>query len=356
MAPLDPDLVIALDKMMRSDLDAWSSLWFWILVGSTIAVAIGIIAEAPEVWKEVGLGREIAARIRKWWYIRVRRIDLNGWEKTCPELITKNDSRRRWIVKAAFIGWLLVAVGVAGEGIAEYFVNDAETGIRAFDEARLAETMEQAGDAAKSAKTAHAELDAVEKKSVAIQQRLDKASAHLGTLEKDVIAYGPRWPLLQKNAPKLIKQFAPFVGQRAELFICTNRLTDGEAMATWGKLANILGKGGAKWNLEGRPEGINVWDGGPSCQGLEIFVGPNASKRTMRAAKSLSSALENILPPSPNPLLLIVPPEVVEAVHENPNWKNAPFVVAGRETDLITVFIGEHPNLGTATKNKKNSK
>jgi hypothetical protein len=186
MAPPDPDLAAALDKMMRSSLDAWSSLWFWILVGSTIAVAIGIIGEAPEVWKEVGLGRKTVARIRNFWYVRVRKIDLNGWEKLCPELITKNDFRAGWIAKAAFTGWLLVAVGVAGEGIAEYFVNDAETGIRAFDEERVAEVTKQAGDAATSAAIAHDEADAAKVGSATARKDAGDAVAKAHAAERSL--------------------------------------------------------------------------------------------------------------------------------------------------------------------------
>jgi hypothetical protein len=161
LVPFNPDFTIALDKMMRRDLDAWSSFWFWILVASTIMVAIGIICEAPELLQTVGLGRKTVERIRKFWYIRLRRIDLNGWERLCPELITKNGHNRKWIAKIGFIGWAFVALGVAGEGVAEYFVSDAETNIRAFDEASLIEAQHQAGNAATSAKTAHEELDAV---------------------------------------------------------------------------------------------------------------------------------------------------------------------------------------------------
>lgn len=191
MTPLDPDLVTALDKMMRSDLDGWSSLWFWILVGSTIAVAIGIVAEAPEVWKEIGLGRETVIRIRKWWYLRVRRIDLNGWEKLCPELITRNESRRRWIVKAAFVGWVLVAAGVAGEGIAEYFVNESETNIRAFDEADVKEAQDDAGRAIEFASLNELEAAKLREKAgdettarVTLQGKVADAQARVEELRK----------------------------------------------------------------------------------------------------------------------------------------------------------------------------
>jgi hypothetical protein len=155
MTPPSPESADALDRIMRGGLEVWSNLWFWILIGSTIAVAIGIICEAPEVWQEVGFGRKTVAHIRNFWYIHVRKIDLNGWERICPELVTgKSERHWKWIAKAGFIGWTLVALGVAGEGVAEYFVNTSETDIRSFDEASLSETTRTAGNARVSAEIA----------------------------------------------------------------------------------------------------------------------------------------------------------------------------------------------------------
>src|ERR1039458_4365430 len=155
MTPPSPESADALDRIMRGGLEVWSNLWFWILIGSTIAVAIGIICEAPEVWQEVGFGRKTVAHIRNFWYIHVRKIDLNGWERICPELVTgKSERHWKWIAKAGFIGWTLVALGVAGEGVAEYFVNTSETDIRSFDEASLSETTRTAGNAGASAEIA----------------------------------------------------------------------------------------------------------------------------------------------------------------------------------------------------------
>ncbi|MHB8216893.1 MAG: hypothetical protein ACYDDS_12525 [Candidatus Sulfotelmatobacter sp.] len=155
MSPLDPDLARALGKMMRADLDVWSNWWFWSLVGSTIVVAIGIFCEAPEIWREVGLGHKTVARIRTFWYVRVRKRDLKGGERLCPELITTNERHRRWIARAGFVGWTLVALGVGGEGIGEYFLNDAETNLRAFDQTVLIETQQSANSAAMASSLAN---------------------------------------------------------------------------------------------------------------------------------------------------------------------------------------------------------
>jgi hypothetical protein len=181
MSPIDPDLAHALSTMMRADLEVWSNWWFWSLVGSTIAVAIGIICEAPEVWKEVGLGRNAVARIRKLWYVGVRKVDINGWERLCPELITPNERHGKWVARAGFVGWTLVALGVAGEGVAEYFVNDAETNLRAFDQAVLIETQQSANSAAAAASIADTFAD---KAITASFNALDKSTGALDVADK----------------------------------------------------------------------------------------------------------------------------------------------------------------------------
>lgn len=122
MAPIDPDLVSALDRMMRKDLDAWGDFWFWTLVFSTLAVVFGIIAEAPEVLQAVMFGQKTFGRVRTFWYIRIRQTDFKGWEMLCPEIVTRNERHGKLVALAGLIGWVLVAGGVAGEGIAEYFV------------------------------------------------------------------------------------------------------------------------------------------------------------------------------------------------------------------------------------------
>jgi hypothetical protein len=167
MLPLDPKVVGTLDKMMRADLEGWSNFWFWCLVGSTIAVAIGIICEAPEVWQAVSFGSQTVDRIRNFWYIRVRRVGLNGWEQLCPELVRTNSHHGKWVIRVGFIGWTLVALGVAGEGVSEYFVNDAETNIRSFDESVLVET--QGKSSAAFERAAQTEREAAQENARAAQ-------------------------------------------------------------------------------------------------------------------------------------------------------------------------------------------
>jgi hypothetical protein len=59
------------------------------------------------------------------------------------------------VVRLGLAGWALVALGVAGEGIAEYFVDDAETDIRQFDEGVSEQAQRSANSAAAAASLAN---------------------------------------------------------------------------------------------------------------------------------------------------------------------------------------------------------
>jgi hypothetical protein len=195
MRPISPEFTRYLDAVMRGELDRWSAVWFWILIASTVAVVLGLIAELPEVWAEV---------IRPAWRwaknlssTKTRKYDFNGWERVCPELAvlgtTELSARAKAVIGvSALLGWMLVAVGVAGEGVAEYFVNDAETEVRAFDSAELAETQNSANSAAAASSLAFAFSDKSETASsnalVGAKDALTKAGAaqqSLGKAESD---------------------------------------------------------------------------------------------------------------------------------------------------------------------------
>lgn len=183
--PISSDVSLALDKSMRHDLDAWGNVWFWALVISTLVVVAGLICEAPEVFHAVGIGRSAVRRIRAFWYFRVRKIDLNGWQHLCPELVTEKGVNLRHIAVWGLIGWSLVAFGVAGEGVSEYFVNDAETDLRAFDQGTLNETQRSANSAAASSSLANTFAGKAEDRSKSALTKAGTAERSLAKAEAD---------------------------------------------------------------------------------------------------------------------------------------------------------------------------
>jgi len=248
---------------------------------------------------------------------------------------------------------LLVTIGVAGELFADGGVFLFSRHLQTIADQEIADLTQKLGDAktlaegaATASSVAQEKVGEVAIKADALTLRMTNASTQLGQLESDIIAQGPRWRLLERAAPELVKQLASFAGQKVDLFVCGTRESasaDREMMSTWGRIADLLENRGANWSvLHG---GLSFWDTRPlACEGIVVYVSAHASKGTMEAAKVLSDGLARTLPPSTDKILGIA----------NPDWEssvvklglesgNAPWVLAAKDPDLITVFIGTHP-------------
>jgi hypothetical protein len=191
-------------------------------------------------------------------------------------------------------------------------------------------------------------VDVVAAKAAALTTRLESASKQLDQLEQDILAQGPRWRVLYKAAPELIKQLAIYAGQRADLFVC-GRLgsQDGETLSTWGRIADILGNNGAKWKQEHGglvyfDRGCSPGGGQPLGQGITVFVSKNAPRATMEAAEVLGKGLAKALPPSPNKTPSIIDPDFAKRVMQL-EGKDTPWAMVANGPELITVLIGAHP-------------
>jgi hypothetical protein len=221
------------------------------------------------------------------------------------------------------------------------------------DKATTAETkaqsaMDKSSLAENQASAAQLKTDALSTQADALTARMAIASGKLGGLEHDIFVQSPRRGLLLRVAPELKKQLALFPGQRAVLFVC-GRLgsQDGETLATWGAIADILGSDGAKWKLE--HGGLSYFDrcspggGQPLGQGLMVFVSKRASQTTLEAAQALSQGLAKALPPSRDKMPGIVDPDFYQKFIEPIEGKDTPWAMVANDPDLVTVLIGAHP-------------
>lgn len=127
---VSPTIIEALDKGIRDDLQRFGHSFFvWVLV-SAFVVAIGVALEGPELLHEMWprlftcFTRDSIPRLRKF---------------------------KRIVKKVGFWGWLLVVVGVAGEGIFEALQNRAEGQLQTFNDILLADAQRNAGSARASA-------------------------------------------------------------------------------------------------------------------------------------------------------------------------------------------------------------
>jgi hypothetical protein len=142
---------------------AKSNFWFLWLIGSTIAVGFGVLGEIPEC-------------VYEWQEWRAHRERKPFLEK-----------RDRWSIPVGVIGAILVAVGIAVEGIAEYNAETAETAIRKFDNDRVSQAQKDAGSAKDSAGRTLCALKEAKQELSEIDKKASEADSHLAAaLQKAV--------------------------------------------------------------------------------------------------------------------------------------------------------------------------
>jgi hypothetical protein len=267
--------------------------------------------------------------------------------------VESHSDHPKWVKRTLRLGLILVVVGVVGEWRCGARLEDAHNAVHQYDIAKLTEADQKAGNAADSAKTAHDEVDAVGNKADTIDKRLDVASAQLGGLENKIAAQGPRGKLLVRAAPEIVKQVAPFAGQRVRLFVCGQLgVAHQETIDTWAAIANILGSStvdgvaGAKWKILDPNLGwaANCGAAGGRGQGQGVAVSKRASQRTINAATALANALAKALPPSQNKMLGLIDPDFARAVvAQGLQPKDEPWNIVAFDEGLIAVTVGEHP-------------
>src|SRR6266487_1090220 len=129
---LPPAQVKYIDDLMRADLLYWRDLWFGWLLLSTKLVVVGLILEGPELTHEL--------------------FSIRGRSRIEPSGASLQESHTPdWVKITALLGWLFIVAGVAGEWITDAVISDADSNIQAFNNALLAETTKEAGDARQKA-------------------------------------------------------------------------------------------------------------------------------------------------------------------------------------------------------------
>src|SRR5579884_820007 len=132
-------------------------MYFSWLLWSSGAVAVGVALEGPELIHE--------AR-KTLFHIRV--------------------PSPRWITLVALIGWILVAIGVLGEGISEALVSRADGKIQASNDERLANTTKEAGDAKTSARAAAGAAATADQKTQSAKDDAEAAASIAARVRKEV--------------------------------------------------------------------------------------------------------------------------------------------------------------------------
>jgi hypothetical protein len=152
--------VDALDSRIRDDLQRSSHCFFVLVIVCALTVAVGCLLEGPELIHELW---------PKW-------FSFYGWSSTARF--------ERTIKEVAFWGWLMIGVGVSGEGIFEAFQNSYEGHLQTLNDILLEESRVTASSANLEAAYARQDTAQLEKtteglKTEAADAKRDMVNAQL---------------------------------------------------------------------------------------------------------------------------------------------------------------------------------
>jgi hypothetical protein len=254
---------------------ATRDLYFKLLLWSSGAVALGVVLEGPEVIHEA----------RK-------------------ALLHVHNETRRWITFVALLGWILVALGVLGEGISEALVSRAEGDIQSFNEQRLEDAMKQAGDAKSSAKDAadasdrakasasdaNEKTEEVKARVDAIRKRASDLEAELASVQHGLTLRLDRETVLVAKRDSFESAVEPFGGQKVDVRYAANLENPNnpyDPETLWFALQLSFSLQQAHWLSPSALRDVPAEHG----TGVFIFVGAKSSKTTRDAALALADAL-----------------------------------------------------------------
>jgi hypothetical protein len=175
LPPIDDPIRNALDAQVRH---------FSKLVGlANITVAIGVAIEGVELLHDA----------LAWSKRRGVRKKESAVQEELAEIFPaaeaqiraeSNSDHPRWVKRSTRIGLIVVVLGVVAEWRCGDKLEDAHNAVHEYDLAKLTEADQKAGNAAKSAETAHGEADDVSKEVAVLKPKIKNASAKLAELTR----------------------------------------------------------------------------------------------------------------------------------------------------------------------------
>ncbi|MGB8063351.1 MAG: hypothetical protein WCF26_15770 [Candidatus Sulfotelmatobacter sp.] len=179
-------LLIVAGGSLRSDIEQVRSCFFHLLLACSVIVAVGVVVEGIE--HLLSTGKPF--------------VDTETGIFDATPLIN-------WHKKLERLGWLLVILGVVGEGIFEAATTSADNILQDFNNTLLAIATDEAGSAAKSAKTAHDEAHAASAEAGKAQHKADAVGKRAKELDRQLLAAKKTLEVLEAKRKELEKSIAP---------------------------------------------------------------------------------------------------------------------------------------------------
>lgn len=299
---ITPDTLKGIDDLIRAGLIGFRENCFnWLLAATGLVIA-GLVLEGPELWYE------ILSIVRHWGFRRKFKFSL-------PEEHTPN-----WVKLIAFVGWIVIVIGVAGEYVADSFVSRADGFVQTFDEILLTETQNRTALASERASAAYERASENEKETAATlkqaeQERADAARSLEVTrgYESQIAQANERaahaeqraeeeqtartkleqklaWrSLTNEQAERIARKLRSFPGQQFDFVTYSN---EGECLNFQDVLYRLFLY--SRWTLDPKRQwGMLI----TLIVGLEVQVSEGADEQVRQAASTLVKALndENIL-------------------------------------------------------------
>jgi hypothetical protein len=195
-----------IDALMKADLLSWRELWFRCLIGSTIIVIAGLFLEAPELWYEI-----LSITRNRCRFLRYRIILL--------------EDRLEKATAVAFLGWILIVVGVTGEVVTETMVFIADRNIEAFDGITILDANKAAGAARASAEIAFVAAARAKASADEAQAKTARLSGDLGKATANANAAQARLEGLLKDAAIAESDLKQYVDKVAKTAL-SRRISD----------------------------------------------------------------------------------------------------------------------------------
>jgi hypothetical protein len=173
------------------------------VVLATVLVAIGVALEGMEL---VHVAANWLNRLNRRRHDRAELTEL-GEVFPCGDARGETASLHepKWVKVALRLGLILVVIGVVGEWRCGAKLEDAHSAIHQYDLERIAEADKRAGDAAKSATTAHEEADAAGVAAGSAQKKADAVAQKADNLNRQLSAAEGRVAMVTKTAGDLAR-------------------------------------------------------------------------------------------------------------------------------------------------------